>query len=429
MTAVPILPAGAGPADAGEAELLLVAYQCGPGLGSVSQLGWQWFTGLAARRAVCLVTHVRNRDAIESAPDKPAAARVIYIDTEWFAGPLYRLARRLFPRSEHAVFMLSQLDWFVFDAVALRRLRRERQAGAAWRLLHLVTPVTVSAPTRLHRLGLPVGSAVTLGIRPRAFELVAANDPHYSWIDICEVTAISGCTFEVCSDATSFLLANVDVAIDFTHLEAARANLEFCADNGIHDVVGTSGFTESDFESIAARFVSSNCLIAPNFAIGAVLMMRFAELAAPYFDTAEIIELHHDSKVDGPSFVAEPSGGKVDKSAGKSSACTPAYQVAMSRHAGPSSPSSSQQRSRSRAMTPQVPSSAGCALSMGASRKTSPCAARSSDVSAGLCFANGKKAAPTSCTKPGRVFALLRHAPPGSACASSTSTAFPALAR
>ena len=139
-----------------DGELLLVAYQCGPGLGSVSHLGWQWFTGLAARRAVCLLTHVRNRAAIEAAPDRPLAARVIYIDTEWFAGPLYRLSKRLFPRSEHAVFMLSQGDWFVFDAVALRTLRRERAAGARWNLLHLVTPVTVSAPTRLHHLGLPV---------------------------------------------------------------------------------------------------------------------------------------------------------------------------------------------------------------------------------------------------------------------------------
>jgi glycosyltransferase involved in cell wall biosynthesis len=136
--------------------VLLLAYQCGPGLGSVSQIGWQWFTGMAARRRTTLVTHVRNRAAIEAAPDRPVDARVIYIDTEWFAGPLYRLARRLFPRSEHAVFMVSQLDWFVFDAVALRTLRRERAAGAPWRLLHLLTPVTVSAPTRLHRLGLPV---------------------------------------------------------------------------------------------------------------------------------------------------------------------------------------------------------------------------------------------------------------------------------
>lgn len=138
------------------APVLLVAYQCGPGLGSVSQLGWQWFTRLAARRLVSLVTHVRNRAAIEAAPDKPAAARVIYIDTEWFAGPLYRWARRAFPRSEHAVFMVSQLDWFVFDAVALRTLRHELAAAAPWQLLHLVTPVTVAAPTRLHRLGLPV---------------------------------------------------------------------------------------------------------------------------------------------------------------------------------------------------------------------------------------------------------------------------------
>ncbi len=161
-----------------DAPVLLVAYQCGPGLGSVSQLGWQWFTGMAARRAVCLVTHVRNRAAIESAPDRPPGARVIYIDTEWFAGPLYRLSKRLFPRSEHAVFMVSQLDWFVFDAVALRTLRREQAAGAGWRLLHLVTPVTVSAPTRLHRLGLPVvRGPLNCGLPvPPGFETLMQDD-------------------------------------------------------------------------------------------------------------------------------------------------------------------------------------------------------------------------------------------------------------
>lgn len=163
--------------DDGDA-VLLVAYQCGPGLGSVSQLGWNWFTGLAARRPVCLVTHVRNRAAIEAAADRPPDARVIYIDTEWFAGPLYRLSRRLFPRSEHAVFMVSQLDWFVFDAVALRTLRRERAAGAPWRLLHLVTPVTVSAPTRLHRLGLPVvRGPLNCGLPvPPGFEALMRDD-------------------------------------------------------------------------------------------------------------------------------------------------------------------------------------------------------------------------------------------------------------
>jgi len=164
--------------DSNGDAMLLVAYQCGPGLGSVSQLGWQWFTGLAARRPVCLVTHVRNRAAIEAAADRPAGARVIYIDTEWFAGPLYRLSKRLFPRSEHAVFMVSQLDWFVFDAVALRTLRRELAARAPWRLLHLVTPVTVSAPTRLHRLGLPVvRGPLNCGLPvPPGFEVLMRDD-------------------------------------------------------------------------------------------------------------------------------------------------------------------------------------------------------------------------------------------------------------
>lgn len=135
-------------------------------------------------------------------------------------------------------------------------------------------------------------------------ELVAAVDPHYSGIDICEVTGITGCNFEVSSNASGLVHEHVDVAIDFTHPDAARSNLEFCASNGIHDVVGTSGFTEQDFASIAEMFTASNCLIAPNFAIGAVLMMRFAELAAPYFETAEIIELHHDNKLDAPSGTA-----------------------------------------------------------------------------------------------------------------------------
>jgi glycosyltransferase involved in cell wall biosynthesis len=167
--------------NAAAAPLLMVAYQCGPGLGSVSQIGWQWFSGMAERRPTTLVTHVRNRAAIEAAPPLPPQASIIYIDTEWFAGPLYRLAKRLFPRSEHAVFMLSQLDWFLFDALALRKLRhrmRQQPAQQAWQLLHLVTPVTVSAPTRLHRLGLPlVRGPLNCGLpMPAGFETVLKDD-------------------------------------------------------------------------------------------------------------------------------------------------------------------------------------------------------------------------------------------------------------
>ena len=98
--------------------------------------------------------------------------------------------------------------------------------------------------------------------------------------------------------------AAVDVAVDFTVAAAARENLSWCAANGVHAVVGTSGLSPDDYERCRAEFTSSNCLIAPNFAIGAVLMMRFAEIAAPYFPTAEIIELHHDKKADAPSGTA-----------------------------------------------------------------------------------------------------------------------------
>ena len=90
--------------------------------------------------------------------------------------------------------------------------------------------------------------------------------------------------------------------------------------HGVHAVVGTTGFTDDDLER--ARLPRSTRapptrVIAPNFAIGAVLMMRFAELAAPYFETAEIIELHHDQKIDAPSGTATlhraAHGGGVDR--------------------------------------------------------------------------------------------------------------------
>jgi 4-hydroxy-tetrahydrodipicolinate reductase len=98
-----------------------------------------------------------------------------------------------------------------------------------------------------------------------------------------------------------------EVVVDFTVADAARNTLPWLGLHGIHAVVGTSGFTTDDFELFESTFASEsgpNCVIAPNFAISAVLMMRFAEMAAPFFDTAEIIELHHDRKIDAPSGTA-----------------------------------------------------------------------------------------------------------------------------
>lgn len=112
-------------------------------------------------------------------------------------------------------------------------------------------------------------------------------------------------------DRSALVDAECEVVVDFTVLDAARETVAFLAEHGIHAVVGTSGFGEEDHATLREQFVSSNCLIAPNFAIGAVLMTRFAELAAPFFDTVEIIEYHHDGKVDAPSGTATHTADRI----------------------------------------------------------------------------------------------------------------------
>jgi 4-hydroxy-tetrahydrodipicolinate reductase len=104
----------------------------------------------------------------------------------------------------------------------------------------------------------------------------------------------------------SFAEAECDVVVDFTVADAARVALPWLAMHGIHAVVGTSGLGEADIEELRHDFVQggANCVISPNFAISAVLMMRFAEIAAPFFDTAEVIEYHHDRKIDAPAGTA-----------------------------------------------------------------------------------------------------------------------------
>ena len=105
--------------------------------------------------------------------------------------------------------------------------------------------------------------------------------------------------------------AQADVVVDFTVAAAARVTLPWLALHGVHAVVGTTGFSDADLATFKQQFTRSNCLIAPNFAIGAVLMMRFAELAAPFFDTAEIIEVHHDGKADSPSGTAVSTAARM----------------------------------------------------------------------------------------------------------------------
>ena len=97
------------------------------------------------------------------------------------------------------------------------------------------------------------------------------------------------------------------VVVDFTTPDSVMSNLEFLINNGINVVVGTTGFDDAKLATVKgwlAHNPSVGVLVAPNFAIGAVLMMEFAEKAARYFESAEIIELHHPAKVDAPSGTA-----------------------------------------------------------------------------------------------------------------------------
>ncbi|MCY9782629.1 4-hydroxy-tetrahydrodipicolinate reductase [Nocardiopsis sp. EMB25] len=98
-----------------------------------------------------------------------------------------------------------------------------------------------------------------------------------------------------------------DCVVDFTHPDAVMDNLEWLIGQGIHAVVGTSGFDEARLDRVRAMLAAkpgARVLIAPNFGVAAVLMMHFARKAAPYFDSTEIIELHHPNKADAPSGTA-----------------------------------------------------------------------------------------------------------------------------
>ena len=155
------------------------------------------------------------------------------------------------------------------------------------------------------RMGQTVCAAISAD---NNLELVAAVD-----------SAASGSTVEgltIAKDLRALADAKVEVAVDFTVAAASRINLPWLAMHNVHAVVGTTGFTDADIAEFKKMFTSSNCIVAPNFAIGAVLMMRFAEIAAPFFDTAEIIEIHHDGKADSPSGTAISTAQRMAAASG-----------------------------------------------------------------------------------------------------------------
>jgi 4-hydroxy-tetrahydrodipicolinate reductase len=151
-----------------------------------------------------------------------------------------------------------------------------------------------------------MGAAVCAAVNgDPELELVGAVDPGCAGTPLADVAAIES-PLVVDDRVDSLAAAGAEVAIDFTVASAATEHMSWCADHGVHAVIGTTGIGDEELARAAETFATgpANCVIAANFAVTAVLMMRFAELAAPFVDGVEIIELHHDAKRDAPSGTA-----------------------------------------------------------------------------------------------------------------------------
>jgi len=161
-----------------------------------------------------------------------------------------------------------------------------------------------------------MGSTVCAAVEAAPdLELVAAVDPAGAGRPVAGRPDLT-----VAGDLDALAAAGATVVVDFTVAEAARPNLPWYAAQGLHAVVGTTGLADDDLVALRRHYPDDGelgCVVAPNFAIGAVLMMRFAELAAPWFDTAEIVELHHDAKADAPSGTALLTSRRMAEASGE----------------------------------------------------------------------------------------------------------------
>lgn len=135
--------------------------------------------------------------------------------------------------------------------------------------------------------------------------LAGAVDPSARVEDIAEMRSIAG--LDIADNLTQILkYAKADVLVDFTNAAAVLGNANAATSAGMHAVIGTTGLQEDEIEHLKklTENTGSNIILAPNFAIGAVLMMKLSEIAASHAERAEIIELHHDKKADAPSGTA-----------------------------------------------------------------------------------------------------------------------------
>ncbi len=163
-----------------------------------------------------------------------------------------------------------------------------------------MTKIKVGVIGAAGRMGATVCQAV-LNDPSTSLELAVDENAVGDTIDNCEI--------EIQGNLSN--IKDVNVVVDFTVADASRKTLPFLAARGIHAVVGTSGLDGEDLQNLRQCFTQSNCVIVPNFSISAVLMMRLAEIAAPHFDTIEIIEYHHNEKIDAPSGTAIATAEKL----------------------------------------------------------------------------------------------------------------------
>ena len=124
---------------------------------------------------------------------------------------------------------------------------------------------------------------------------------------------LSGRADPALDTALAAILGDADVVVDFSQPDTALENARLCLEAGVHCVMGTTGADFSELEGVG----SANLFVAPNFAIGAVLMMEASKLIAPHMPECEIVELHHDAKLDSPSGTAARTAELIDSAGGK----------------------------------------------------------------------------------------------------------------
>ena len=181
----------------------------------------------------------------------------------------------------------------------------------------MTRPLDVLVCGALGKMGRQVVRAV---FEAPDLQLVAAVDTAANGEDGLEAAGLPERGLRIDTDLAEAISKSVPaVAVDFTAPEAVMGNVRTCLTRGVAVVGGTTGLSQENLEEISSlcQQYGTPCLFASNFALGAVLMMRFAEQAARYFDHAEIIELHHDEKKDAPSGTALTTAERMLRSRGR----------------------------------------------------------------------------------------------------------------